>query len=165
MTVTKTYKQLHAWMHPDHFSVFYGRSKDPHDLIHNGFLALTQAAATLKTKLKSGESVVGITGKLPVPKEQKEYFLRPTVASYTSVWSSEEHQASTYVTPVKKPAHILPETPLIAWKANKWHNLPNCPSLHFGCAAIVPRSDEHAATRVLVGAGTSGRSALSRVGL
>ena len=78
-----------------------------HDLIHNGFLALTQAAATLKTKLKSGELVVGIIGKLPLPKEQKEYFLRPTVASYTSAWSSEEHQASTYVTPVKKPAHIL----------------------------------------------------------
>ena len=69
MTVTKTYKQLHAWMHLDHFSVFCGRSKDHHDLIHNGFLALTQAAAKLKTKLKSGELVVGITGKLPYSKE------------------------------------------------------------------------------------------------
>ena len=52
-----------------------------------------------------------------IPKKQKEYFLRPTVASYTSVWSSEEHQASTYVSPVKKPVHILPETPLISWRA------------------------------------------------
>ena len=34
MTVAQTYKQLHAWMHPDHFSVFCGRSKDHHDLIH-----------------------------------------------------------------------------------------------------------------------------------
>ena len=33
MTVAKTYKQLHAWMHPDHVSVFCGRSKDHHDLI------------------------------------------------------------------------------------------------------------------------------------
>ena len=57
MTVAQTYKQLHAWMHPDHFSVFCWRSKDHHDLIHNGVLALTQAAATLKTKLKSGELV------------------------------------------------------------------------------------------------------------
>ena len=70
MSVTKTYKQLHAWMHPDHFRVFCGRSKDHRDLIHNGFLALTQAAATLTTQLKSGELVVGITGKLPFPKEQ-----------------------------------------------------------------------------------------------
>ena len=52
MMMTKTYKQLHAWMRPDHFSVFCGRSKDHRDLIHNVFLALTQAAATLKTQLK-----------------------------------------------------------------------------------------------------------------
>ena len=52
MTVTKRYKELRAWMHPDHFSVFCGRSKDHRDLIHNVFLALTQAAATLKTQLK-----------------------------------------------------------------------------------------------------------------
>ena len=69
MTVTKTYKQLHAWMRLDHFSVCCGRSTDRHDLIHNGLLAWTQAAATLKTKLKSGELVVGITGKLPFSKE------------------------------------------------------------------------------------------------
>ena len=117
MTVTKTYKQLHAWMHLDHFSVFCGRSTDHHDLIHNGFLALIQAAATLKTKLKSGELVVGITGKLPFPTEHKEYFLRPNITLYSSVWSSQEHQASTYVTPVKKPVRILPETPLIPWRA------------------------------------------------
>ena len=113
MTVAQTYKQLHAWMHPDHFSVFCGRSKDHHDLIHNGVLALTQAAATLKTKLKSGELVIGITGALPFPKEQKEYFFRPNITSYSSVWRTAEHQASTYVTLVTKPVQILPETPTI----------------------------------------------------
>ena len=117
MTVTKTYKQLHAWMHPDHCCVCCGRSKDYQDLIHNGFLALTQAAATLKTKLKSGELVIGITGALPFPKEQKEYVLRPSITSYSSVWSTAEHPASTYVTLVTKPVHILPETPLIPWRA------------------------------------------------
>ena len=55
--------------------------------------------------------------KLPFPKIQKEYFLRTTVTSYTWVWGSDEHQASTYVTPVTKRAHILPETPLISWRA------------------------------------------------
>ena len=64
---------------------FVKRSKDHHDLIHNGFLALTQAAATLKTQLKSGELVVGITGSLPFPKEQKEYFLRPNITAYQSI--------------------------------------------------------------------------------
>ena len=117
LTVTKTCKQLHAWMRPDHFSVFCKHSEGHHDLIHNGFLAVTQAAALLKPKLKSGELVIGITGALPFPKEQKEYFLRPSIASYSSVWSTAEHQSTTYVTPVAKPVHILPDTPLIPWRA------------------------------------------------
>ena len=117
LTVTKTCKQLHAWMRPDHFSVFCKHSEGHHDLIHNGFLAVTQAAALLKPKLKSGELVIGITGALPFPKEQKEYFLRPSIASYSSVWSTAERQSTTYVTPVAKPVHILPDTPLIPWRA------------------------------------------------
>ena len=117
LAVTKTFNQFHAWMHPDHFSVLCKRSKSHHDLIRNGFLALAQAAAALKTQLKSGELVVGITGSLPFPKEQKEYFLRPNITSYQSIRKTAEHQSTTYVTPVTKPVHILPETPLIPWRS------------------------------------------------
>ena len=102
--------------------------------------------------------------KLPFPKIQKEYFLRTTVTSYTWVWGSDEHQASTYVTPVTKRAHILPETPLISW-SDKWYNVPNCTTLHSNCAAVVPGSHEHEASRVLLGTRAFGGGAFPRVGL
>ena len=38
---------------------------------------------------------------------------RPVVASYLSVWDTEEHKAGQYATPVRTPAHVLPETPLV----------------------------------------------------
>ena len=74
-TVAKTYRQLSAWMHPDHFKTFCERSKDHHDMLHNGCLARTQADAARKTQLMTGGSICGITGTLPFPKEQKEYVL------------------------------------------------------------------------------------------
>ena len=43
VTIANTEKQLIQWMHPNHFAPFVARSKDHHDLIHNGFLALTIA--------------------------------------------------------------------------------------------------------------------------
>ena len=54
---------------------------------------------------------------MPLPKKQKEYFLRPTVTPYTSVWDTEDHKTSQYVVPVRKPARVLPETPLMLWKS------------------------------------------------
>ena len=36
VTIAKTENQKLQWMHPNHFAPFVGRSKDHHDLIHNG---------------------------------------------------------------------------------------------------------------------------------
>ena len=52
--IAKTEKQMIQWMHPNHFAPFVGRSKDHHDLIHNGFLALTIAVSNIKTLLNTG---------------------------------------------------------------------------------------------------------------
>ena len=117
-------------MHPDHFNTFCERTNDHHDLLHNGFLLLTQAAATLKTQFMSGGIIGGVTGKLPFQKEQKEYFLRPTVTSYASVWDTEEQKTRQYVPPVRKLAHVLPETPLMTWKSKGRYHLPDCSTLY-----------------------------------
>ena len=93
-TIAKTLRELTSWAHPDHFPEFVTRSKDHHDLLHNGFLVITMAVANLKTTLRSGGTVGGISASMPVPEVQKEYFLRPTVALYTSVWDTVEKQAS-----------------------------------------------------------------------
>ena len=59
VTIAKTEKQLVQWMHPNHFAPFVARSKDHHDLIHNGFLALTIAVSNIKTLLNTGNKVGG----------------------------------------------------------------------------------------------------------
>ena len=57
VTIAKTEKQLVQWMHPNHFAPFVARSKDHHDLIHNGFLALTIAVSNIKTLLNTGNKL------------------------------------------------------------------------------------------------------------
>ena len=56
-TIAKTEKQLTQWMHPNHVAPCVGRSQDHHDLIHNGFLAITIAVSNIKTLLNSGNKV------------------------------------------------------------------------------------------------------------
>jgi hypothetical protein len=59
VTIAKTEKQLIQWMHPNHFAPFVGHAKYHHDLIHNGFLALTIAVSSIKTLLNIGNKVGG----------------------------------------------------------------------------------------------------------
>ena len=59
-------------MYPDHCAVFTQRSKDHHDLLHNGFLVMTQAVANLKMLLMSGGVAGALTANLPFPKLLKE---------------------------------------------------------------------------------------------
>ena len=98
---------------------------------------MTQAAATLETQLKSGELVVWITGSLPFPQEQKEYFLRPSITSYQSIWNTAEHQSTTYVTLVTKPVHILPENASYTVAGKEWLCLSDCPSVHIDGTSVV----------------------------
>ena len=112
-TIAKTLKQLTAWVHPDHFSTFTKRSKDHHDLLHSGFLAIALAVANMKTQLLSGGAVGGATAAMPLPKHQKEYVLRTYVASYVSMWDAVEQQASQFSPIFTKPTRVLPETPVI----------------------------------------------------
>jgi hypothetical protein len=67
VTIAKTEKQLIQWMHPNHFAPFVARSKDHHDLIHNGFLALTIAVSNIKTLLNTGNKVGGVSSWMPFP--------------------------------------------------------------------------------------------------
>ena len=97
VTIAKTEKQLVQWMHPNHFAPFVARSKDHHDLIHNGFLALTIAVSNIKTLLNTGNKVGGISSWMPFPPHQTEYVLHPPVQSYQSVWNSPEQQTSQYL--------------------------------------------------------------------
>ena len=57
VTITKTEKQLTAWMHPNHVPKFTGRSKDHHDLNRNGLLALTVVVSNITTMLSIGNKV------------------------------------------------------------------------------------------------------------
>ena len=70
VTIAKTENQLTARMHPNHFPKFTGRSKDRHDLIHDGFLASTMAVTNMKTLLITGSKVGGITSWMPFFREQ-----------------------------------------------------------------------------------------------
>ena len=120
VTIAKTEKQLTAWMHPDHFVRFTGISRDHHDLIHNGFLALTMVVTNMKTLLITGNKVGGgITLWTPFPKTQAEYVLRTPTVSYQSVWNTQEQQKSQYSSDVTKYARLLLETPMIDWKGKK----------------------------------------------
>ena len=139
-TISKTQRQLSAWMHPDHFSSFLNDKMDHQDLLHNGFLLLTQVAATLKTQWVTGAIVGGITSAMPFPKEQKEYFLRPAVLCYTSVWDTEDHKTSQYVVPVRKLARVLPETLLMSWKSKSGIFLPDGPAVHLDGSTCYARS-------------------------
>ena len=71
----------------------------------------------MKTQLLSGGTVGGVTGAMPVPKQQKEYVLRPPVASYVSAWDAVEQQASQFSPVFTKPARMLPEAPLIEMRS------------------------------------------------
>ena len=57
------------------------RSKDHHDLLHNGYLVITMALVNLNATLRSGGAVGGVSAFMPSPKEQQEYFLRPPVVA------------------------------------------------------------------------------------
>ena len=59
----------------------------------------------------------GITSWMPFPKEQEEYVLRAPLVAYQSVWGTPEQQKSQYSSVVTKYARLLPDTPMIDWKA------------------------------------------------
>ena len=56
---------------------------------------------------------------MPFPPEQSEYVLRTPIVSDQSVWNTQEQQKSQYSSEVAKYARLLPETPMIDWKAKK----------------------------------------------
>ena len=68
----KKEKQTTAWIHPDHFPTFRTRSRDHHDLIDNGLLAMTMAVVNMKTLLNSENKVASILSWMPFPREQEE---------------------------------------------------------------------------------------------
>ena len=88
-TIAKTEEQLIQWMHPNHFAPFVGRSNDHHDLIHNGFLALTIPVSNIKTLLNTGNKVGGISLWMPLPPDQPDYVLQAPVLSYQSMWNTQ----------------------------------------------------------------------------
>ena len=70
-TITKTRRELTLWSHPDHFPEFVNRSKDHHDLLHNGYLVITQAVASLKSTLRSGGTVGGVSAFMQFPQSRR----------------------------------------------------------------------------------------------
>ena len=46
-----------------------------------------------------------------------EYVLRTPLVAYQSVWGTSEQQKSQYSSVVTKYARLLPDTPMIYWKA------------------------------------------------
>ena len=60
-------KDMTDRMHLDDFAMFTKRSNDHHDLLRNGFLAMTHAAANLKTLLMSGRAAGGVRAGTPCP--------------------------------------------------------------------------------------------------
>ncbi|MFM7989284.1 MAG: hypothetical protein ACKPKO_59220, partial [Candidatus Fonsibacter sp.] len=61
-TSAKTYEYITTWMQVDRSGDFHHRSKVLHDLLHNGFIAMTQAVVNLKTLLTSGRETRGRYG-------------------------------------------------------------------------------------------------------
>ncbi|MFM7980523.1 MAG: hypothetical protein ACKPKO_14520, partial [Candidatus Fonsibacter sp.] len=49
VTIQKTTRQFLSWNHPDHFPGFAMRSRDHHDLLHNGILAMVSSLESIKT--------------------------------------------------------------------------------------------------------------------
>ncbi|MFM7979386.1 MAG: hypothetical protein ACKPKO_08735, partial [Candidatus Fonsibacter sp.] len=84
--------------------------------MHNGIF-LTSAVTNLKTLLTSGGNIAGVTANTLFPQEQKVCYFRPPTGSYQSVWDTTEQQESLYSPVVTQYSHVLPETPMMVWKA------------------------------------------------
>ena len=84
--ITKTLRELTYGSHPEHFPEFVNLFKDHHDWLHNGYAVITQAVANLKSTLRSGGTVGGVSIFMPCPKAQKEPVLRPTVCVIFFGW-------------------------------------------------------------------------------
>ena len=139
-TIAKTLRELTSWVHPDHVPEFSKRSKDHHDLLHNGYLVITMAVANLKTILRSGRTVGGVVASMQFPQEQKEYLLRPTVASYPSVWDTVEKQASQSTPICVRPVNVLPETRRIETRSKSGWKYKHAPPYNLVVPAAYPEA-------------------------
>ena len=139
-TITNTLRELTSCCHTDHFPEFVNRSKDRHDLLHNGYLVITQVVANLKTTLRSGGTVGVVSASMPFLKEQKEYTLRATVSLYASVWGAVEKQASQTTPVYVRLAHVLPETPLIETRSKSGWKYKHAPPYNLAVPAAYPEA-------------------------
>ena len=108
-----------SWNHIDHFPGFALRSRDHHDLLHNGILAMVTPLENIKTTLVSGLRVHGCKANTLVP------WPRPSsvppsfipVKAYISIWESAEQRTSMSAL-VYQMSRRLPVTPMHTWKSN-----------------------------------------------
>ena len=98
------------------------------------------AVANLKTILRSGRTVGGVVASTQFPQEQKEYLLRPTVASYPSVWDTVEKQASQSTPICVRPVNVLPETRRIETRSKSGWKYKHAPPYNLVVPAAYPEA-------------------------
>ena len=128
-TIAKTMKELKIWMHPDHFDVFVSSSRDQHELIHKGYIVLSQVVANMNTQLMGGYTAGGVSANTSLPAEQKEYILRPASLFYVTIWDMAHQKASQSAPVVKKSKNVLPTTPLMDCVSSKRRTIHACSTL------------------------------------
>ena len=112
-TIAKTMREMTSWVHPDHLPEFVRRSKDHHDLLHNGFLVITMAVANLKSTLLSVGTVGVYLPRCNSRKNRRSTSFVPARPP-TPLFGTQCKRQASHSTPVLvQPARVLPETPLI----------------------------------------------------
>ncbi len=89
VTIQKTTRQFLSWNHQYHFQGFALRSRDHHDLLHNGILAMVLSLENIKTSLMSGLSIHGCTANTPFPWPRPSAVPPSFIAvlAYISIWN------------------------------------------------------------------------------